>query len=226
VLRSDQLHQPRLVEQAYGRQAAALLRQLDAACRSAEELADATVSAFAEHPDARIVTSLPGLGPLTGARILAEIGDDRTRFTDARALKAFAGSAPVTRANGKTVHVMHRRVKNQRLASVGYLWPSPPSAPHPAHEPTTTDAAPPASATSPPSATCSTASSASSTTASKTPSHIAKTSRSQPPNPEPTNPPLDQLAAWDVSICSVVVDNTAASAYLKRLGSGGRAPSN
>jgi transposase len=29
--------------------------------------------------------------------VLAEIGDDRTRFTDARALKAYAGSAPVTR---------------------------------------------------------------------------------------------------------------------------------
>jgi transposase len=226
VLRSDQLHQPRLVEQAYGRQAAALLRQLDAACRSAEELADATVSAFAEHPDARIVTSLPGLGPLTGARILAEIGDDRTRFTDARALKAFAGSAPVTRASGKTVHVMHRRVKNQRLASVGYLWAfaalsaSPGARTHYDRRRATGER------------------------------HIAaqrnlfnrligilyhclqdaqpysETSRSQPPNPEPTNPPLDQLAAWDVSICSVVVDNTAASAYLKRVGSGGRAPSN
>ena len=52
----------------------------------------------------------------------AEIGDDRTRFADARALKAYAGSAPVTRASGKTTSVMHRRVKNHRLATVGYLW--------------------------------------------------------------------------------------------------------
>ena len=37
------------------------------------------------------VTSFVGLGDLTGARLLAEIGDDRTRFADARALKAFAG---------------------------------------------------------------------------------------------------------------------------------------
>jgi transposase len=28
--------------------------------------------------------------------VLAEIGDDRARFADARALKAYAGSAPVT----------------------------------------------------------------------------------------------------------------------------------
>ena len=73
-------------------------------------------------PDAEIITSLPGLGSLTGARVLAEIGDDRSRFADARALKAYAGAAPVTRASGKSLTVMHRRVKNQRLASVGYVW--------------------------------------------------------------------------------------------------------
>jgi transposase len=59
-----------------------------------------------------------GIGP--GARVLAEIGDDRSRFADARSLKAYAGSAPVTRASGKTLAMMHRRVKNQRLAAVGY----------------------------------------------------------------------------------------------------------
>jgi len=65
---------------------------------------------------------MSGLAELTGARILAEIGDDRARFADARGLKAYAGSAPVTRASGKSTAVLHRRVKNQRLASVGYVW--------------------------------------------------------------------------------------------------------
>ena len=73
-------------------------------------------------PDAEIITSLPGLGSLTGARVLAELGDDRSRFTSARALKAYAGSAPVTRASGKSLTVTHRKVKNQRLAAVGYVW--------------------------------------------------------------------------------------------------------
>ena len=54
--------------------------------------------------------------------MLAEIGDDRARFADARGLKAYAGAAPVTRASGKKVLVLHRTVKNQRLAAVGYLW--------------------------------------------------------------------------------------------------------
>jgi transposase len=122
VLRADYLHHAPLVEEAFGQQALALLLKLDTACRNADELAAAATQRFEQHPDAPIITSMPGLGPLTGARVLAEIGDDRSRFTDARGLKAYAGSAPVTRASGKTIAVMHRRVKNQRLASTGYVW--------------------------------------------------------------------------------------------------------
>ncbi|WP_307680679.1 IS110 family transposase [Streptomyces sp. V4I2] len=105
-----------------GRQTLALVAQLDAACRAADDLAEAAAEAFATHPDAEILGSFPGIGPLTGARVLAEIGDDRTRFADARALKAYAGSVPVTIASGKSHLVRHRRVKNQRLAAAGYVW--------------------------------------------------------------------------------------------------------
>jgi transposase len=84
TLRADYLHHPELVEEAFGQQALALLRQLDTACANAEQLATATAERFAQHPDAAIITSLPGLAELTGARILAEIGDDRARFADAR----------------------------------------------------------------------------------------------------------------------------------------------
>ena len=77
---------------------------------------------FNQHPDAGIITSFPGIGALTGARVLAEIGDDRSRFKDARGLKAYAGSAPITRASGKSRSVTHRRVKNNRLAAAGYTW--------------------------------------------------------------------------------------------------------
>jgi transposase len=122
VLGARYLHHPPLVEDAFGVQARALLGQLEVACTNADELAAAAVAHFDRHPDAEIITSLPGLGSLTGARVLAEIGDDRSRFADARSLKAYAGSAPVTRASGKTLTVLHRRVKNQRLAAVGYSW--------------------------------------------------------------------------------------------------------
>ena len=111
-----------LVEQAMGRQTLALLRQLDAACASADDLEQAAVASFNQHPDAGIITSFPGLGPLTGARVLAEIGDDRSRFQDAKGLKAYAGAAPITRASGKTKSVTRRKVKNNRLAAAGYTW--------------------------------------------------------------------------------------------------------
>ncbi len=122
AFRAPQMRQLPLVEQAMGRQALALLRHLDAACASADDLEHAAAESFNQHPDAEIITSFPGLGPLTGARVLAEIGDDRSRFADAKGLKAYAGAAPITRASGKTMAVLHRRVKNQRLAAAGYSW--------------------------------------------------------------------------------------------------------
>jgi transposase len=116
------LHQPPMVENAMGIQLAALLRQFEAACAAADELAKAAIAHFEQHPDAKIIISFPGLGNLAGARVLAEIGDDRARFADARGLKAFAGSAPITRASGKKTVVTHRHIKNRRLAAVGAIW--------------------------------------------------------------------------------------------------------
>jgi hypothetical protein len=122
AFRVPQMRQLPLVEAAMGRPALALPGQLDAACTSADDLERAVTESFSLHPDAGIITSFPGLGALTGARVLAEIGDDRSRFQDAQGLKAYPGAAPVTRASGKSRSVTHRRVKNDRLASAGYLW--------------------------------------------------------------------------------------------------------
>ncbi|TCP50108.1 transposase IS116/IS110/IS902 family protein [Tamaricihabitans halophyticus] len=122
IFGAEYLHQPPQVEAAMGLQLAALLRQFDAACTAADELTEAATAHFERHPDAEIITSFPGLGKLTGARVLAEIGDDRTRFSDARGLKAYAGSAPITRTSGKKTVVLHRHIKNRRLAAVGPIW--------------------------------------------------------------------------------------------------------
>lgn len=121
-LRQPQLRQPAQAEQAMGQQALRLLATLNTECASADELDQAATTAFRQHPDHAIITSFPGLGETTGARVFAEIGDDRARFADARALKAFAGSAPVTRASGRSIAISHRRVKNDRLAAVGFVW--------------------------------------------------------------------------------------------------------
>ncbi|MBQ1117323.1 IS110 family transposase [Streptomyces sp. C3-3] len=122
ALHADWAHQPPLVEEALGKQMLALLCQLDAACTAADHLAQAVEETFPQHPDADVILSFPGLGLQLGARVLAEIGDDHTRFADARGLKAYAGSSPITRASGKKSSITRRRVKNDRLNHAGYLW--------------------------------------------------------------------------------------------------------
>jgi transposase len=122
IFRAEWAHQPTLVENALGKQMLALLLQLKAACTAADDLAKAVEEAFPQQPDAEILLSFPGLGIQLAARILAEIGDDRTRFAKARGLKAYAGSSPVTRASGKKSSITRRWVKNDRLNHAGYLW--------------------------------------------------------------------------------------------------------
>ncbi|MFJ6686821.1 IS110 family RNA-guided transposase [Streptomyces werraensis] len=122
VFRADYAHQPPLVEEALGKQMLAIRVQLEAACTAADDLAEAVEEAFPHHPDAEIILSFPGLGVQLGARVLAEIGDDKTRFADARGLKAYAGASPITRASGKKSSITRRWVKNDRLNAAGYLW--------------------------------------------------------------------------------------------------------
>lgn len=122
AFRTEQLRQPTTIEQSMGH-LCNLVQRLDAACAAVEALTDATTEHFERHPDAQIITSFPGLAAVSGAlRLLAEIGDDRGRFADARGLNAYAGASPVTRASGKRTVVVHRQIKNNRLASVGSFW--------------------------------------------------------------------------------------------------------
>lgn len=65
---------------------------------------------FNTHPDAAFWRSFPGTtGPLTPARLLAWIGDNRQRFPSAAVLQATAGTAPITRRSGKHHAVEFRR---------------------------------------------------------------------------------------------------------------------
>ena len=52
---------------------------------------------------------------VTGARLLAEFGDDPDRYSSAKARKNYAATSPVTRASGKNRVVMARFVHNDRL---------------------------------------------------------------------------------------------------------------
>lgn len=77
---------------------------------------------FGRHPAAELVTSLPGLGVILGARLLGEFGDDPQRYVDAKARKSYAGTAPITKASGKKKAVLSRHARNKHLADAAHQW--------------------------------------------------------------------------------------------------------
>jgi transposase len=122
ALRGEQLEAPALVADAMGATVtalAAVIAELQAQIDRLEiELADR----FEQHPDAKIIRSLPGLGMTLGARVLAEFGDDPNRYADAKSRKNYSGMSPITRASGKQHVVLARYARNRRLADACYLW--------------------------------------------------------------------------------------------------------
>ena len=80
---------------------------------------------FGQHPDAEIISVQPGLGPILGARVLAEFGDDPDRYAYAKARKNYAGTSPITRQSGKKKIVLARYVHNDRLIDALMARPSP-----------------------------------------------------------------------------------------------------
>jgi transposase len=79
------------------------LAALNLACDTLDDLTTQTEAALLAHSHAPISCSFPGVGALTGARLLGEIGDDLTRFPHARGLLAYAGAAPITWASSTSV---------------------------------------------------------------------------------------------------------------------------
>ena len=70
---------------------------------------------FGRHPDAEIYRSQPGIGPVLGARVLGEFGDDPGRYASGKARKNYAATSPITRASGKKKVVAARFIRNDRL---------------------------------------------------------------------------------------------------------------
>lgn len=77
---------------------------------------------FAHHPDHDLFGSLPGAGKKLAPRLLAEIGDQRSRFATAEGLQAFAGTAPVTFQSGQIEKHLVRRACALPLRCTVPLW--------------------------------------------------------------------------------------------------------
>jgi transposase len=115
LLRATHLGQPEVITAAYAASARALIAVLASLNEQVKSLQGQVEAYFGQHPDAEIITSQPGLGPILGARVLAESGDDPRRYATAKARKNYAGTSPITRASGKKKAVLARYVHNDRL---------------------------------------------------------------------------------------------------------------
>lgn len=122
ALHAPQLQAPPVLAAAYGEVVGSLVLVIDGLTHQIGRLEQELQERFEGHPDAEILRSLPGLGLILGARVLAEFGDDPTRYEDARARRCYAGSAPITKASGTRLVVLARIARNRRLADACYLW--------------------------------------------------------------------------------------------------------
>jgi transposase len=122
ALRGEQLTAPTLIVDAMGTTVAALVAVIVELQTQIARLETELADRFEEHPDAKIIRSLPGLGMTLGARVLGEFGDDPNRYLDAKSRKNYSGMSPITRASGKHHVVLARYARNKRLADACYQW--------------------------------------------------------------------------------------------------------
>jgi transposase len=108
-------------EPTIGRVIAELAGDLDRVQRRRDALASEIEEVFLAHPFGELLISLAGIGPRTGARILAEIGDG-SRFANGSKLASYAGLAPVTRQSGTSLKGETKsRRGNHRLKNAMFL---------------------------------------------------------------------------------------------------------
>ena len=76
---------------------------------------------FHAHPQAQIIESMPGIGTILGAELIAAVGD-LSRYVDAGHLASAAGLVPVPRDSGRRTGNLHRPMRySRKLRRVFYL---------------------------------------------------------------------------------------------------------
>ena len=122
ALGEDQLAQPSQLEDAYGVTTRVALGAIAHANNDVAELERALAMTFEQHPSAKIVLSLPGMGTVLGARVLGEFGDDPNRYADAKSRRNYAGTSPITKTSGKSWVAVARFKRNRRLGDALDWW--------------------------------------------------------------------------------------------------------
>ena len=95
-------------------------RKLDELCAGIGETEPATADCVAQR-DVAILKSLPGIGRINLATLLAEASGPLSR-RDYQALRTLSGVAPVTKRSGKSHIVIMRYAAHVRLRNAVYHW--------------------------------------------------------------------------------------------------------
>jgi hypothetical protein len=96
-------------------------RALDGLCARLEAPTESPSGQNREQRDVAILRSWPGIGRIVLATLLTEAAQP-LRARDYHALRALAGTAPVTRSSGKQRFVIRRLACNKRLQNAVHHW--------------------------------------------------------------------------------------------------------
>ncbi|HET8852342.1 MAG TPA: IS110 family transposase [Ktedonobacteraceae bacterium] len=126
-----EVHRPQLVAnqvivRAKQRLMLSLVKQLLVVIEDIASYDEAISSLFLTHKDQEIWSSLPRAGKRLAPRLLAEWGDDRSRYADANSVQSLAGTAPVPFQSGNYAKA-HKRfacLKPLRNALHQFAWQS------------------------------------------------------------------------------------------------------
>ncbi|HVA62983.1 MAG TPA: IS110 family transposase [Terriglobales bacterium] len=134
TLRQPALPLPAATFQRSARQVRSLLPLLGALARQQRENAQAIADCLeqltlpaagpdsqGQHRDAAILLSLPGVGTMVAATMLAE-ASTALRDRDYHALRAYSGVAPITRQSGKSRSVAMRYACSRPVREAVYHW--------------------------------------------------------------------------------------------------------
>lgn len=127
----ERLHRPQLVASAVtvrtkSRLMLALVKQLQVVIEELASYEKEIATLFLTHKDSGIWSSLPRAGSRLAPRLLAEWGDDRSRYADAQSVQELAGTAPVPFQSGNYARA-HKRfacVKPWRNDLYQFAWQS------------------------------------------------------------------------------------------------------
>ena len=127
----EELHRPQLVAsevivRAKARLMLSLVKQLLIVIEEIESLDKAIHPLFLTHKDQDLWSSLPGEGLRLAPRLLAEWGEDRSRYADESLVQTLAGTAPVPFQSGNYAKA-HKRfacVKPLRNVLHQFAWQS------------------------------------------------------------------------------------------------------